>query len=353
MSKPPEADPNETESEENTGVSAAFEQISREFLFALRGGRSQTAWSRRLGYKSNVAYAWEAGRRWPTAAETLRACRKAGLDLDQAFAAFYGRRPAWLSQVDPASPQGVAVCLEDLKGKTSIVDWSRVSGISRFSLSRWIAGQTEPRLPDFLHAIERVSLRMVDFVTCLLDPREIPSILPLWERLESRRRGALEAPWTQAILRALELQAYRALPAHQPGWIAATLGLPPEEETRCIELLREAGRIRWDGAHYSADTGAVDTRQHPEVGRRLKAHWTRLGAEKVEAGAPGQFSYNVFGVSRADFERIRAAHLDYFRLLRAIVAESNPVEVVAVANVQLFALEPAEVLGGGSREPAG
>ena len=36
-----------------------FEQIARELLVALRGKRSQTAWSRRLGYKSNVAYAWE------------------------------------------------------------------------------------------------------------------------------------------------------------------------------------------------------------------------------------------------------------------------------------------------------
>jgi hypothetical protein len=47
----------------------------------------------------------------------------------------------------------------------------------------------------------------------------------------------------------------------------------------------------------------------------------------------------VFTVSRADFERIRQAHLDYFRLLRSIVSESTPEEVVAVANVQLFALD--------------
>ena len=33
---------------------------------ALRGGRSQTAFSRHLGFKCNVLYTWESGRRWPT-----------------------------------------------------------------------------------------------------------------------------------------------------------------------------------------------------------------------------------------------------------------------------------------------
>jgi hypothetical protein len=59
----------------------------------------------------------------------------------------------------------------------------------------------------------------------------------------------------------------------------------------------------------------------------------------VTAAAEGQYSYNVFTVSEVDFERIREAHLAYFHALRAIVAESEPAEVVAVANVQLFPLK--------------
>ena len=49
-------------------TSLDFERLSRELLVALRGQRSQVQWSRRLGYRSNVAYAWESGRRWPNAA---------------------------------------------------------------------------------------------------------------------------------------------------------------------------------------------------------------------------------------------------------------------------------------------
>ncbi len=314
------------------------ETVAREFLVALRGKRSQTAWSRRLGYRSNVAYAWESGRRWPTAAETFRACGRAHIDVEASLIRFYGSRPAWLDTVDPSSPEGIAAFLDDLRGSTSITDLSEHSGISRYSVSRWLAGRTQPRLPDFFCMIEAASVRLVDFLAALVDPAQLPSVHPIWLRLESRRRGAFELPWTQAVVRCLEIQDYIQLPAHEPGWIARRLGIPADEEARCIEFLRKAGRITWTGTHFTADTRAVDTRLHPAVGRRLKAHWARVGAERAEAGSPGQFSYNVFTVSRADFERIRQAHLDYYRLLRSIVSESTPEEVVAVANVQLFAL---------------
>ena len=58
-----------------------FARIARELLVAIRGHRSQTAFSRWLGYRSNVVYSWEAGRRWPTGAEFFRVCQRAGVDV--------------------------------------------------------------------------------------------------------------------------------------------------------------------------------------------------------------------------------------------------------------------------------
>src|SRR5687767_239982 len=127
-----------------------FEQISREFLVAIRGERSQLAWSRRLGYRSNVAYAWESGRRWPTAAETLRACARAGIDVRAALEKFYGQAPPWLDEQDLTTPQSAAQLLEDLRGSTPILGLAARTGLSRYSISRWLSAQTQPRLPDFL-----------------------------------------------------------------------------------------------------------------------------------------------------------------------------------------------------------
>ena len=317
-----------------------YSLIGREFLTQLRGKRSQVAWSRRLGYKSNVAYAWESGRRWPTAAETLRACARAHIDVPAALTRFYGNPPGWLARIDPATPEGISMFLKDLRGNTSIKSLAETSSLSRYAISRWLSGQTQPRLPDFLRMVDAASMRMVDLLAAFVDPTTLPSVVPLWKQLEARRRSADALPWTQAILRALELNEYRALPAHEPGWVAKRLGIPIAEEVQCLTILRDIGQVIWTGTHYTqSQPMVVDTRRNPAVGRRIKAHWTREGARRIENGAPGQFSYNVFTISKADLERIRIEHLKYYQVLRTIVAGSSSNEVVAVANIQLFALD--------------
>ncbi len=316
------------------------ERIARQLLVALRAHRSQVQWSRWLGYRSNVAYTWESGRRWPTAAETLRATGRAGHDLEAGLSRFYGARPPWLDALAPDSPEAVARIIDDLRGQATVSDLARRAGLSRYSVSRWLSARTQPRLPDFLRVVQAASLRAVDWVAAWVDPTTLPEIADVWERLEARRHGAARHPWTQAIVHALELDDYRALPAHEPGWLAQRLGIAPETEATCLEFLELTGQIRRQGAHWVPEMLAVDTRRHPSVGRTLKSHWSRVAADRVEVGAPGQFSYNVFTVSAVDFERIRELHLDYFHALRAIVGESHPDEVVAVANVQLMPLGP-------------
>jgi len=316
-----------------------YDQIAREFLVLLRGRRSQVAWSRRLGYRSNVAYSWESGRRWPTAAETFRAAARSGIDTQQAIIKFYGNPPPWLDTLDLATPQAVAQILNDLRGKTSVSDLARRAELSRYSVSRWCSGHTQPRLPDFLRIMQAASLRTIDFLAAFVDPEAIPAIADVWGRLEARRRGAAAYPWTQAILRAIELDDYLATPAHEEGWIADRLGIDIEVERRCMDFMEHTGQIAWTGTHWRQEVLAVDTRRHATVNRELKRHWTRVAADRIADAAPGQFSYNVFTVSRKDFERIRELHLSYFHALRTIVGESDDCEVVAVANVQLFALD--------------
>ncbi|MFT5457505.1 MAG: DNA-binding phage protein [Myxococcota bacterium] len=326
--------------EEVAGMDVDHDQVARELLLALRGQRSQVQWSRRLGYRSNVAYAWESGRRYPTAAETFRAIARSGIDADAAVTQFVGDRPDWLDEAPLDSPDGVARLLDDLRGSAGIGDLARRAGLSRYAVSRWLSGRTQPRLPDFLRVVDAASVRLPDFVAAIVDPACIPSLVDTWRRLEARRKGAGSHPWTQAILRAIELEDYLGLDRPPPGWIARRLGLDDETEAACLEFLEETGQVTWTGTHYKQEKLAVNLQRSSEVGRLLRMHWTHVAEERLAGGAEGQFSYNVFTVSREDFERIRQLHLDYFRALRAVVAESEPGEVVAVANVQLFPLEP-------------
>ncbi len=317
-----------------------YDRLSMDFLRALRGRRSQVAWSRRLGYRSNVAYAWEHGRRCPTAAEAFRASARNGVDVREAWGRFFANvPPEWLERLDPTTAKGVAMLLQEVRANTSISELAKRTGLSRYAISRWLTGKTEPRLHDFFRLFEAASTRLLDLLSELVPMKSLPSVREVWRRIEARRNGAASHPWTQAILRVLEIEDYLGLPAHEPGWIARRLGIDAEEETRCVEFLKETGQIEWNGTHFGGRTLAVDVRGRPLVSRALKAHWTKEGAARIEEGAPGQFSYLCFSVSRTDMEWIREHHLRYFNTLRGIISESEPTEVVCVANIQLFALE--------------
>lgn len=318
-----------------------YEQLSAELLRALRGKRSQQALCRRLGAKSNVVHQWERGHSFPTASRTLQVAARVGVDVPAAFREFYRTAPRWLDALDPSSPEGVAAFLSDLRGSTSVVELSRYSGKSRFAVARFLSGDAEPRLPDFLRLIEAASLRLLDFIEQLVDPRALPTIRQPWEQLNVARRLAYDEPWSQAVLRALELSSYAALERHTSGWIARRIGISEEEETQCLERLNDSGQILWQDSRWKIKSViALDTRRDPDAARRLRAWWLRRGAARIETGDRG-LMYNLLGVSSADLERLRELQKAYLTEVRAIVARSEPVEHVVLAADLLLDLHGA------------
>jgi hypothetical protein len=320
----------------------AFDYIalSREFVRSLRGRRSQAGLSRRLGYRTNVLYAWESGRNFPTAAHALQLATRCGVDVRRALSDFYRTSPAWLEREEPASPAGVAALLDDLRGRTSVVDLARAAERSRFAVARWLSGAAEPKLPEFLLLVDKCSLRLLDFVAAFTDPSEVPSVARAWHELEAARRAAYEVPWTQAVLRALELSDYLELPRHQPGWIASRIGISPEDEQRCLELLERTGQVFSDAGRLRLrEVLAIDTRRDAKAEIGVKRWWSELAISRLSRNSEGVFSYNVFAVSETDLRRIEDLYRAYFRQVRSIIAQSQPSERVVLATLQLLALD--------------
>jgi hypothetical protein len=253
---------------------------------------------------------------------------------------FKRQEPAWFELYGPSDAPGVAALLNDLRGRTPVVDLAKAAERSRFAVARWLKGTAEPRLPDFLRLVETSTLRVLDFVALLVDPHELPSVATPWSQLEAARRSAFEQPWTQAVMRCLELQTYRRFDRHPDGWIAAQLGIPDEAERQALSLLVESGQAKHRDGKYepSGAPHTVDTRRAPEVAQRLRVFWSQVATERLTRGGEGLFAYNVFSVSNADLERIRELHKAYYQEVRAIVAGSDPVDRVALINLQLVPL---------------
>jgi hypothetical protein len=318
-----------------------YEALARDFVRALRGRRSQAGLSKRLGYRTNVVYAWESGRNFPTAADAFKMAGRCGTDVKSALADFYRTSPAWFAEVELASPAGVARLLDDLRGRTSIVDLSLAVGRSRFAVARWLSGAAEPKLPEFLRLVDKSSLRLLEFVAAFTDPSRLPSVARAWQEHEAARRAAYDVPWTQAVLRALELSDYTKLDSHRPGWISERIGISLEEEQRCLDILLRTGQVFADerGRLCLREVMALDTRRDLAAEMRVKRWWTELALARLSGGTEGVFSYNVFAVSEADLRRIQDLYRAYFRQVRSIIAQSEPSERVVLATLQLLSLD--------------
>ncbi len=313
-----------------------FETVSRELLRALRGSRSQAAFSRRLGYRANVVHAWESGRRWPAASEFLRVAEVSGVDVRAALQRFYVKVPVWLDDALTPSAEVIVRIAQDHQGAHNVAAISRRAGVNRYTITRWLAGTVEPRLPDFLRLVQATSLRMVDFVCAFVTPEAVPSIAADWQRLEAQRSLANDTPWAMAVLRSLEVGAL----AGDPERIAVALSIAPDEVARCLAALAAAGLASdKDGSWRPLVVEAVDTRRNPETARRLKGFWARVALDRLEAGAPGAHAYNLAAVSHNQARRLRELHDAYYQAARAIVAEDAPPECVVLMNWQQVRLD--------------
>jgi DNA-binding MarR family transcriptional regulator len=314
---------------------AIAEQISIDLVRALRGRRSRAAFSRRLGYRSNVAHRWETAAAWPVAdvfLERISRLDPRGRDLLSRFLAPAGRAapaPA------PLSPAAVAAFLRELRGKTPLSVLAERSGYSRFRVGRWLSGRARPRLPEFLCLVEATSRRLLDLLAGIVDPARLPSVAARWRALQTARELAYESPWSHAVLRALELEGYRRDPS--PAWLAERLGIGTADVERGLAELARSGQVRRDrGRVRIRRVQAVDTGGDPERARKLKATWSRTAIDRLEAGAPGSFGYSVFAISRHDLQRLRALHLEYVRAMRTLIAGSQPSECVGLYCAQLL-----------------
>lgn len=308
-----------------------------QFLRAVRGGRSQVAFARRLGYRANPITDWENGRRFPTAAEALRACERVGIDVSAAFARFHPAPPP----APRSGTEGLCSWLVHARGSTPIGALAERCDRSRFAVARWLSGEAQPRLPDFFSLVDAMTGRLPDLVAELVPIESVPALLPRHRAASAARRLAFEEPWTEAVLRCMETTAYRAQDRHELGHCARRLGIAPEHEQRCVEKLVAAGILREEDGRYAvAGQLTVDTRADPQALRQLMAHWS-----EVALGRFGQrkdtdlFAYNVLSVSQRDLTRIRELLRSTYREIRSIVAASEPAEAAALINLQLVSFD--------------
>lgn len=301
----------------------------------MRGPRSQVALSRRLGYRGNVVAKWEGGQRSPTFGEILRASARLGIDVPAALRRFHApSADAW----DPATPEEIGPWLRALQGQTSQALLAERTGLSRQQIGRVLSGRTQGRLPMVMVVIDALTGRLPDLVAELVPMDQVPLLARQAQVRQALSRLAFAHPWSSAAQAWLgcrgEVKASGAAEL-----LARDLGIGLDGAIALVDALVEAGVAEIvRGRLRPAPATTVEVSATDDDLKRLRAHWARVGMERMEARAPGDlFSFNVFAVSREDLAKIRESQRRFYREVRAIVAESPP-EVVAMLLIHTAAL---------------
>jgi transcriptional regulator with XRE-family HTH domain len=184
-----------------------------------------------------------------------------------------------LAALRVSSPRAIQQLTRHIVGQVPKQEVAERAGVNRTTLARWLSGSTEPRLPEFLRLVDATTQRLLQFVAQFADPAKLSSTRLAYRDLQTQEKLAHDLPLSHAVLRALELVSYRALPAHDPGFLGRQIGLDPKAEEHYLSELAQSGQIRWDGTHWVVERVlTVDTRKDPVRNRQLKAHWAEAGA---------------------------------------------------------------------------
>lgn len=319
--------------------------LTRELFAELRGKTPQPKFSKALGYASNVATSWENGRRTPEVTALLRAALVAGIDLRPRLREFFREGPPELARCRLGSPRTTQLLVRHLVAGHTKRELAARIGVNRSSIGRWCNGSTDPKVPEFLRLVAVCTQRLLDFVGVFCSPSKLDSTRAAHRALVAQRRVAYDMPFSHAVLRALELDGYRAAKAHSSAWLGERLGLTETEVDRQIAVLEEAGQVRFEAGRWvPAELLTVDTREDPERDRALKIHWAETALQRMKDGSfasDGLFSYNLFAISNEQYEAIRQLHLEYYHRVRALVDAARGADRVVVMNLQLVPLQPS------------
>jgi hypothetical protein len=235
---------------------------------------------------------------------------------------------------------GVTQLLCALASTFAVNELAQRVGVSRFVVSRWLSGKAAIRLPNLLRFVEATTLRSLDFIALLITPSLLPSVAADYRRLLAARSSAYDAPWSHAVLRVIELESYRQAGPHRAGWIARRIGIDVEEEQRCIALLLETGQIERRRRRYEVvQRGAVETGTDVVRRQALRAFWANTAIQRLSAGEPGVFAYNLFAIAESELERLTELHNEFFAKMRALVAASTPSERIVLFATQIVPLD--------------
>lgn len=312
--------------------------VAQELVKALRGRATQGALSRRLGFKTNVVYRWEAGLREATADDLLTLLR---LRVEQVEGKLWTFAQGSDGINVTTSEFSWADWLRTLRGEQPVTEIAEELNISPQAVRRIFRGDTDPPLSRLLQMIECLSNRILGFIELMTDPAQLKSLKGVRALEEAQLAITFEHLHAESIIACLETEAYAALPTHSNAWLAGRLDLPLQSVETTIEALVAARGIRIQGGKFKTQhRRMVNTQARSKTeSRRLARHWTQVIMDRPEETT--RSAYVVFSCDQETVDDIGRIMTEALYQVIARVAKTKTVDRVSAITVNMTRLDHA------------
>ena len=320
----------------NLAMKVEWTKVSQELVRSLRGRTTQGGLSRRLGFKTNVVYRWEAGLREPTADDLLKLlhCR-----VDNIEGALWRFAQGPNSEGPFDSEFSWSSWLKTIRGDQSVAEIANRLELSQQAVRRIFRGDSSPPLSRLLQLIDCLSNRVIGFVELMADPSTIKSLKGVLALVEAQLAMTFEHLYAEAIIACFETQGYAALPAHSNDWIAGRLDLPLSVVETTIEALVAARGIQVrHGKFKTQDHRMVNTQSRSRTeSRRLARHWTQVSMDLHEDRT--RSGYLVFSADQETVDDVGRIMTQAMHQVIARIAKSKTVEQVSALTLNMARLD--------------
>lgn len=304
--------------------------LDREIVRAIRGKRTQSQFSRLLGFKFNQVYLWESGRRRIYWSDLELICSKLGFSLVQRLKEFFHLR-------DPESDKIHVLLSASIKGRKK-GELAKTLKVTSSKLSRWLSGQSDLPLEAVLNVLALVHLEVLEFVDSVAGVGRIKSIEPAIARAKAVKQAMFSMPFVGAVGAALFTEEYKKLKAHRPGVLASMLGISIAEEEAALKALREAGQLELKDGVYRMAPYQVNLAHDRKQFLKCSQYWSERAAKIIPRHDPKNgFGYRVFAVNEDMVKKVRQAQTDCYNAITEILKnEDGPYDRVMVVNFHSF-----------------
>jgi transcriptional regulator with XRE-family HTH domain len=287
--------------------------------------------SRRLRLKSpQTLIRWEKGSRQISWRDFVRLCEATDAPIAQSLVALSFR----------SDFANAPLLVDRIVGGAKITEVAKSTGISRYTLTRWLHGEGCPDLADVLQLIHHCQYLLFEFIAGLVEPVDIPSLAKLYDQRQARKSVYFEHPVAAAIVATLGLDSYRALPAHDDAFVSRSVGIPEKDAHDIICKLLETGRIGWRDGRLEPRAGQLELSDHPDF-RKFCGYWLERAkncAEREKNPLPFlNYGMDIYPTSAATLRQLHEEYTAFYKRARAILAhDAGPRDQVFVFTSIFF-----------------